>query len=150
MEEKIKFGYIKVSGLTAEILKFNKKYLSGEDKFVQVKINEKNYIRVGDLFHRRILRENLNEFGLKFDTKRNRAGNEMPLERGENYELVGAGKITFLEEGICFYDCSSDYIYHIQGTDRNNLEEIFGKDKVKEIDKKQGFPPMFKIYLVKI
>ena len=128
--EKIKFGYIRV--LPTEVLKFDKKYLSGEDKFVQVKINEEHYIRVGELFHRRILRETLNEFGLKFDIKRSRAGNEMPFEIGNNYELVGAGRITLLDEGILFYDSSSDYLYHVKGTDRKNLESIFGKNKVKE------------------
>lgn len=162
MGREIKFGYMPFN-LTSRILKFNKKYLKevdrfdfdDRDRFIQININGEDFIRVGDLYHRRILKETLNEFGLKFDTKLDKGGIEMPLGMGVNYKLVGAGKIklSYLPRGessftelLDFYDASSDYFDFAKGANRDNLEKIFGKERITEYKGKMGLPS----FLVKI
>jgi len=129
--EKIKFGFVKISNNT-EVLEFKKEFLNsdGDDKFIQVIINGEDYIRLGYLYHRRILRETLDEFGLKYSTKLNRAGLEMPLAYGNNYGLMGAGKIKLVGDKLNFYDTSSDYFHDIKGTNLNHLVHIFGIDSI--------------------
>jgi hypothetical protein len=137
-----------------KILEFNitnfitHKYLiDGESlKFVQVNINNKPYLRVGCAYHENILKSLLSEFNLKFNTITNRRHNLIPAIKDENYELVGAGRIKPENENFIFYDFSSDYIDYIKGADVNNLEAIFGKDKVMEIE--EGSPSPF--FLIKI
>jgi hypothetical protein len=146
MADKIKFGYIKVSGLTAEILKFDKAYLNGGDKFIQVKINGEDYIRIGDSYHRSILRNTLNEFGLEFDMMNSSKGDSVPSIKGKDYEMVGAGKIMVLGDELNFYDTSSDYMLYVSGANRGNLEKIFGKENLNE-EEEGLFGPSF---LVKI
>jgi hypothetical protein len=149
MVRETRFGYLRIINQTPYILEFNKNYLKvvdrfnseDRDKFIQVNINGKYFIRVGDLYHRRILKETLNEFGLKFDTKLNKHGFEMPAGNGENYKLIGAGKIKLsypshgessFSESLDFYDASSDYFDCVRGTNKDNLEKIFGKERVTE------------------
>ena len=132
MSEIKKIGCIKVSGLTAETLELDEKELKKEEfyKFIQIKINQEDYIRIGDLYHRRILRETLKEFSLDFEEKENKEC-LIPLHAGKNYELVGAGRIRFLGPNLNFYDGSTDYMENVKGTNRNNLEKIFGKENDK-------------------
>ena len=147
MSKDIRFGFIdskdnfRVKAFKREFLNYN------EDKFVQLQIEGVDYIRVGDLYHRRILRETLNQFGLKYDTKSNRAGFEMPLFRGYNYNLVGAGKIVNKDDKLNFYDCSSDYFKDVRGTNKENLENIFGKENIIEGEKFLGCHSFFVNYL---
>jgi len=141
MEDKVKFGFIDV-GKSNKVLEFKKKYLGIEGKFIQVKINGEEYIRVGYLGHRKILEETLNEFKLKFDTK----SYGIPLEKGNNYKLIGAGKIEFLGDKLNFYDYSRDYFDKVKGANRKNLEEMFGAENLTE-GREGLFGPSF---LVKI
>lgn len=135
MEGKLKFGYFfEGEYFDIQFREFKKRYLKEEGKFIQIKINEEEYIRVGHLYHRRILKETLNEFGLKFDTRRNRAGFEMPLEKGDNYNLIGAGKICFFGDKLNFYYASSDYFSYVKGTNGANLEKIFGSENVTQVE----------------
>lgn len=135
MEGKIKFGYFyEGNGFDTQLREFNRKYLKEEGKFIQIRINDEEYIRVGHLYHRRILKETLNEFRLKFDTRRNRAGFDIPLEKGDNYNLIGAGKITFFGDKLNFYGISPDYFNCVKGTNGGNLEKIFGEENVTEVE----------------
>lgn len=109
-------------------------------KFVQVCVNNKPYLRIGCTYHKHMLENILSEFNLKFNIIINKRHNEIPAVKDDNYELVGAGMIKPDDRSFIFYDFSSDYIDYIKGTDVKNLEEIFGKDKVKEIEGKHGEP----------
>lgn len=146
MADKVKFGFIldEVHVFDEKYLKkIDESHLDDADKFIQVKINGKEYIRVGNYSHGSIFVSTLCEFGLgfKFNTRYNNKNYRIPLEKGENYELIDAGKIRFLGDKLNFYDASPDYINCIKGTDRKkNLEEIFGKDKVREMENVGGLP----------
>lgn len=144
MGKETKIGYFNINGPSINLLEFNPRYLTNKDgdeyKFIQIKIYGNDYIRIGDIYHRMILRETLNEFGIKFETKINKIGNDIPLDKCDNYKLVGAGRIKFFENKLKFYDFSSDYIDYVMGADGNNLEAIFSKENVKKIEGRPGFP----------
>ncbi|MFA5953379.1 MAG: hypothetical protein WC812_02185 [Candidatus Pacearchaeota archaeon] len=127
--EEIKFGYIDRNA-NPKITKFDKKNLKKEDKFIQIKIEENEYIFVGDLYHRRILKEALEFFGIEYKTKFNRMHQEMPLGIGNSYQIIGAGKIKLSNEKLKFYDASSDYFDLVKGANKRNLEDFFGKVNV--------------------
>jgi hypothetical protein len=135
MENKAKFGYFyNEDSWDIQLREFNRRYLKEEGKFIQIKINEEEYIRVGHLQHGIILEKTLDEFGMKFDTRENREGIYIPLERGDNYNLIGAGKIRFYGEKLNFYDKSSDYFNYVKGTNEENLEKIFGDENVTGVE----------------
>jgi hypothetical protein len=104
-------------------------------KFVQVNINEKPYLRMWVAYHSSILERLLSEFNMKFDKISNNSG-LVPSVKGDNYELVGAGKIRLLGDKLNFYDASTDYMVYVRGTNRKNLEEIFGKENLTESEGK--------------
>jgi hypothetical protein len=135
MGKDIKFGYFyNPNGFNIHIREFERSFLREEARFIQIQINEEDYIRVGHLYHRTILRETLDEFGLKFKIRLNREYIDIPLERGDNYNLIGAGKICFFGEKLNFYDASADYLNHVAGTNGQNLEKIFGEENVTEVE----------------
>ena len=114
----------------------NQGYLLEENslKFMQVYINKEHYLRIGSFWHMFIFKSLLSEFNIEFDTMSSRTGHPVPSIKGKNndYELVGAGRVKPENKNFIFYDFSSDYIDYIKGADGKNLEDIFGKDNVKE------------------
>ena len=86
---------------------------SGIYKHIQVVIGGKDFIRfeTEEYIHGEILEELLKKTRTEFQVLENMDGENIPLEKGSNYELVGAGWINLdLEnkEGI-FYKFSRDY-----------------------------------------
>jgi hypothetical protein len=135
MAKDVKFGYFYGgNSFNAVLIEFNRKYLKEEGKFIQIKIGEQEYIRVGHSNHRDILEGTLNEFGLKFNTRKNKESIDIPLESGDNYDLIGAGKIRFYGEKLNFYNASGDYLNHVAGTNGQNLEKIFGENNVTQVE----------------
>ena len=135
MGKDVKFGYFfEVGPLDVRFREFEKKYMKEEGKFIQIKIYEEEYIRAGHLSHGVILEKTLNEFGLKFDTIKNKAGVDVHLQSGDNYNLIGAGNIKLFGDKLNFYGSSKDYINPIHGINDENLEDIFGKDNVTELE----------------
>jgi len=109
-------------------------------KFVQVYVNNKPYMRIGCTYHKHMLENLLKEFNLNFNKIINKRHDEIPAVKDKNYEFVGAGMIKPDNGNFIFYDFSSDYIEFIKGTDGKNLEDIFGRDNVKEIEGKHREP----------
>jgi len=135
MEGKIKFGYFyEGEYFNVQFREFDKRYLEEAGKFIQIKIKGEEYIRVGHLDHWKILKETLNKFELGFNTRKNREGIDIPLETGNGYNLVGAGKISLFGEKLNFYGASSDYFKYPKGTNGENLEKIFGNENVTEVE----------------
>lgn len=104
-------------------------------KFIQVYINNKPYLRLTAVYHKSILEKTLNEFGIKFesgvlptfsDLQRIDDSHKGPLMVGENYKMVGAGKIRLNGNLVEFYDASSHYSNsnRFLDTDPKHLEEI--------------------------
>jgi len=138
----LKFGYIDLTGVQeSNVHKFDKEYLTGNDKFIQIEIFGQDYLRVGNFYHRRILKETLIEFGVSWEETKNRMGIVMPFSEGKDYKLVGAGEVNF-ENELKFWDTSSDYLKQINGTNKKNLDSIFGKEKIKQ-NGQTYFGPIF-------
>jgi hypothetical protein len=139
MGKDIKLGYFYGGNyLNIHLREFEKSFLKEEAKFIQIKINEEDYIRVGHLYHRTILRETLNEFNLKFFNIKSKIVNLIPPPSGNEYNLIGAGKISLYGDKLNFYSLSSDYSNYVAGTNGENLEKIFGEDKVTEVEGYDG------------
>lgn len=136
MSKDIRFGYFyRKDYFTPEFKEFNLEYLNNKsNKFVQLYINKKPFIVAGDdLYHRDILKLYLEKFNIKFDTRLNVSKDQVPLERGENYEMAGAGRVKFIDGKLFFYDNSSDYIAMFpQGTNKKHLEDFFLGNKIEE------------------
>lgn len=134
--KEIKFGYFyRKDYFNIEFENFNKERIKkGSSKFVQLYIKGEPVIIAGnDLYHRDILKLYLEKFNLKFDTRLNISKDTVPLEKGENYEMVGAGRIKLVDEEIIFYDNSSDYIATFpEGTSKKHLEYFFNLENIKE------------------
>jgi hypothetical protein len=145
MEKKINFWYLyRKNYYDIEIKKFDKELLGdGSSKFVQLYINDRPVIIAGnDSYHRDLLKIYFKNINLKFNTRLNISKDQIPLEEGENYRLVGAGRVRLLDDKLNFYDSSSDYIAKISGTHKQNLEEIFGPENLDE-DEEGRFGPSF-------
>lgn len=142
MTEEIKFGYFERKDyFNVEFKEFDKRFILGKSsKFIQLYINREPIIIAGnDLYHRDILRLYLEKFNLKFGTRLNVSKDEIPLEKGENYELVGAGRVKLFGDKLNFYDNSSDYIARIKGTDKKHLENMFGSENITEVENEIPF-----------
>ena len=110
MEEKPRINELKENGL----------------KFIQIYIKCKPYIRFGEkkgYHHCNILDEILKEFDIKYETRKSETSIiDIPLEKGENYELVGAGRAEKIEyKRIFLYDSSGDYYF---GPNTKHFKEI--------------------------
>lgn len=116
MENKPRIGYLeklsefplktKVIPLSLDKLSENK---SSPKRFIQISINNEPYIRVGELYHRKILEKTLEEFSLEYDTIVSNSKNKVPAPKGKNYELVGAGRIKVEGNSFNLYEKSSEY-----------------------------------------
>jgi hypothetical protein len=141
--DKIKFGFYKEAFKT-EVAEFNRSHLSSSNKdsfkHVQLNINGEHFIRTGDFNHSILLGTLLDEFGFE--------GSKAwtPRARGENYQLVGAGRVQLVGDKLKFYGGSMDYVHFVEGTNLENLESIFGKENIVEGLKDAGEGPS---YLVK-
>jgi len=134
----LKFGYIDLTGVQeSNVHKFDKEYLTGNDKFIQIEIFGQDYLRVGHFYHRRILKETLIEFGVGWKETKNQMGIVMPFSEGKDYKLIGAGKINLFENELKFWDTSSDYL-----TNKKNLDSIFRKENIKQ-NGQTCFGPIF-------
>ncbi len=106
---------------------------NGFKKFIQVYINEQPYIRAGkNLNHSLLLRLLLTEFNIKYLTKYVDKY-EIPLEKGEEYNLVGAGGIIRINEDIILTDFSQDYGF---GPNLEHLLKIKNSIKLNIFDVK--------------
>jgi len=145
--EKSKFVYLnRKDYFTIEFGEFDKNYVKDKSsKFVQLYINKESFIVVGnDLYHKDILKLYLEKFNLKFDTRLNKLKDEVPLEKGKNYEMAGAGRVKFVDGKLIFYDNSSDYIAMFpKGTNKKHLEDFFRIDKIREEDGAHGTISLF-------
>lgn len=134
MTEEINFWYIdKKNYFNFDFKEFKKDFLEySSSKFIQLYIDNKPVLIAGkDLYHSQIFELSLKKFDIKFKTRLNQTKDEIPVEEGERYNIIGAGRVKmFDDETLYFYDNSMDYIFKIKGTDRNHLEEIFGSEKV--------------------
>ncbi|HKL24325.1 MAG TPA: hypothetical protein VJ912_03245 [Candidatus Nanoarchaeia archaeon] len=132
-----RFGYFKQkqSG-DIGLFEFNKETFEekGKNKFVQFYFNNIPYIMAGNnLFHRDIFKKSLEKLGIEYNTKRSHIGNKVPCEKGDFYKLSGAGDIKFHEDRLNFDGCSSEYMDTIPETNKEHLEDFFGKEKISEI-----------------
>ena len=103
-------------------LEEHKKY----SKFIQLYISKEPILTFGDMgeIHATILERTLNTFELKFEKMRISEFDDrlIPKPEGENYELVGAGKVSsLLKNEFDFYDIS---IHYRRGTDIKHLIAI--------------------------
>lgn len=139
--EEINFWYIdRKNYFNFEFHEFKKEFLENRSsKFVQLYIHNKPVLIAGkELYHKDIFELFLKKFDIKFKIRLNSTKDEIPVEEGEGYKMVGAGRVKmFDEETLYFYDNSMDYLPNIKGTNKNHLEEIFGNEKVA-LDKLHG------------
>ena len=138
MEDKVKFGYFhRKDYFNTNFVEFDKKFLEkNNSKFVQLFVKGEPFTIAGnDMYHRDILQVYLEKFNLKFDTRLNSMGYEIPLEKGEDYKLVGAGLIALEDNYIVFYNNSGDYK---KGPNRKHLEEMFGKENITKKRRRLG------------
>ena len=65
----------------------------GSGKFVQVKIDDEPYIRLGPMerVHSNMLKDLLIEAEVEFKTIKDQAGENIVKRKGERYDMVGAG-----------------------------------------------------------
>lgn len=139
--EEINFWYIgRKNYYNFEFKEFKKEFIEDRSsKFVQLYVKNKPVLIAGkELYHKDIFELFLKKFEIKFKTRLNSTKDEIPVEEGEEYKLVGAGRVKMFDEGtLYFYDNSMDYLSKIKGTNKNHLEEIFGSEKVA-LDKLHG------------
>lgn len=132
--EEINFWYIDRKNYSNfEFKEFKKEFIENiSSKFIQLYIHDKPVLIAGkELYHKDILELSLKKFDIKFKTRLNSTKDEIPIEEGEGYKMVGAGRVKmFDEETLYFYDNSMDYLSKIKGTNKNHLEEIFGSERV--------------------
>lgn len=133
MGEEMNLFYIDDTKFPNEIKKFDKEYVEGKSaKFIQLyAYNKPILISATNLYHKTILNTYLIQNGLKFNTRLNPSKEEIPLEEGENYKLVGTGRVKCIMDCLSFYDSSMDYYAKAPGPNKIHLEEIFGKENVK-------------------
>ena len=141
MEEEINFWYIdRKNYLNFEFKEFKKEFLENiSSKFVQLYVQNKPVLIAGkELYHKDIFELFLKKFDIKFKTRLNHTKDKIPVEEGEGYKMVGAGRVRmFDDETLYFYDNSADYMIKIKGTNGKHLEETFGSEKVAS-DKLHG------------
>ncbi len=106
-------------------------------KFIQVYVGGEAYLRYSEYkkgrhsYHGFILEDFLREIKIDFETFEDKSGlGEIPLAKGEKYEIVGAGKVCYFNnEDLTFYDSSGSY--HV-GPNPEHLNEIFGDKAIIE------------------
>jgi hypothetical protein len=138
MEDKVKFGYFdKKDCFNISFVEFDRNFLEKNNrKFVQLYVNTEPFLVAGnDMYHRDILRLYLEKFNLEFKTRLNESGDEVPLEKGNNYKLVGAGLIALEDNNLVFYNHSGDYN---KGSNRKHLEGMFGKENITNKRRRLG------------
>ena len=102
-------------------------------KFIQVYFQNEPHIRIGEMYHKRLLFKFLEEINaVPHLTRITSFGREIPLEKGSCYEMVGAGKIRVVGNNLNFWKSSQDYGSIIRGTNRKHLESFFGENNVFE------------------
>ena len=112
-------------------------------KHVQLLIQDEPILRIGSMYHKDLLKKTLEEFGISFEMGLVPASNSVngPLFIGENYEMVGAGKIQLFNGGeFKFYDSSAHYSLpqHSFATNKKHLEKLGFKIS------KEGIEGLFK------
>lgn len=151
MNEEIKAG-IYIFDRKTKLIEFDKKHLTNGMKFIQLYFNDKPYIRAEKMGHQNLLSTVLKDFGINYELM-DIEGDRIPSHTGENYKVVGAGKILGMEESINFFGQSADYSnsifesFKVLGTNREHLEEVFGIENVSEDRRNRD---MFPSYFVKI
>lgn len=139
--EKEKFFFInRVNYFDVEFLEFSPDLIGEKSaKCVQLYVNNNPVIIAGkDLFHRDLMKLFLENKNLKFDTRLNPSKDTVPLEEGENYRIVGAGRLLSGGDKLIFYDSSSDYIAKFShGANKKHLEDLFGEHSVVEDKSKE-------------
>lgn len=108
-----------------------------DSKFIQIYMCNEPYLifapKKSGFYHGFMLEEILTDEGIVFEKFEDKSlSSEIPLAKGKDYEIVGAGKASRLPgERMKFYDSSGSY--HI-GTNLKHLEEVF-KDKESSVEK---------------
>jgi hypothetical protein len=137
ISEKNKINYLAKGPLGIKYFrKLKKKDLQGKVKHVQLKVEsekkngdleEKNYLVAGKFDHSELLKKSLHRLGLSY-TLEEFNGEKIPSIAGDDYYLVGAGRIfsePLEEEGVVFHHRS--YHYNDLSTNFRNLQSIFNK-----------------------
>jgi len=122
-------------------------------KQIQLYIHGEPILRIGCMYHKALLKKTLNEYKLDFKVGSlpARASQEGPLMIGDNYKLVGTGRIShWYAETIKLWDYSAHY--GIQENDflpanLDHLLKLGFKINRKNID--NGFHPSFLVTLEK-
>jgi hypothetical protein len=126
---------------------FKPEHINGKVKFIQLNINDEDYLIISKQNHSEILHKTLRGFGLAYSTNEWVAPNgetiHIPNEKSTYYELIGAGRVAFVESSdkLNFYWRSSRYPKKL--TNRKNLENIFKKENVLEFESDNW--PLFRI-----
>ena len=151
MEDKPRIGYLeklsefplktKVVSLDLDKLLENKTF---PKRFIQISINNEPYIRVGELYHRKLLEKTLEEFSIEYDTIANNSKKIIPAPKGKNYELVGAGRIKAEGNSFNLYERSSEYGLV---TDRMALVELSKKVPMRFFESIEYVFPSFLLKL---
>jgi hypothetical protein len=129
MNKKKVIYFERVSPQKINFKSLKPKHLVGKVKFVQVNIKDEDYFFVGRPVHSDILEFALDIYGIEYYTKEYK-GIQIPVEKGDEYKLLGAGRVMSIENKLQVYWRSVRYLN--SPTHKGNLENVFGKKNVVE------------------